>query len=66
MKTAPVTKEWVDHAEATFQTPEGKKFMQDAKVYMNSPQGAILKQKVATLKADMKKNIIVADKPAQQ
>lgn len=66
METAPVTKEWVGHAKATFQTPEGKKFMQDAKVYMNSPQGAILKQKVATLKADMKKNIIVADKPAQQ
>ena len=64
MKTAPVTKEWNGHAKATFETPEGKKLIQDAKVYMNSPQGAILKQKVANLKADMKKNIIVADKPA--
>ena len=37
MKTAPVTKEWEGHAKATFQTPEGQKFVADAKQYMHSP-----------------------------
>jgi len=63
MKNSPLVNTWKQHAKATFETPEGKKFIADAKAYSNSAEGATLKQKVEHLKADMKKDIKVTDKP---